>query len=163
MGKGSYIASPKQVKALELGRKKKWTPEMRKKLRIANLGKKLSTETKEKISLYNLQNPRKYWLGKHRENMMGDKNPSWKGGTTNANQKIRNSVEYALWRTAVFVRDNYTCQNCNKYGEKLNADHIKPFALYPELRLAIDNGRTLCEACHKETDTYLNRWIGRLK
>lgn len=30
----------------------------------------------------------------------------------------------------------------------LQADHIKPFAF------AIDNGRTLCVACHKTTDTF---------
>jgi len=34
---------------------------------------------------------------------------------------------------------------------------IKPFAYFPELRLVIANGRTLCIPCHKKTDTYLSK------
>lgn len=86
--------------------------------------------------------------------MTGPNSLNWKGGITSANRKIRNSKEYALWRTAVFERDDYTCIWCEQRGGKLNADHIKPFSLFPELRFAIDNGRTLCEACHRTTDTY---------
>lgn len=90
----------------------------------------------------------------------GKDNLFWKGGITPINAKIRTSKEYKLWRVAVFMRDNYTCQSCGERGGTLHADHIKPFAFYPELRFAIDNGRALCVECHKKTDTYMNkaRW-----
>ena len=85
----------------------------------------------------------------------GEKHFNWKGGISSINKKIRNSFEYKLWRNAVFERDNFTCIWCGQIGRKLHADHIKPFALFPELRFAIDNGRTLCITCHKKTNTYL--------
>lgn len=87
----------------------------------------------------------------------GENNSSWKGGITPINQAIRTSTEYKLWRTSVFERDGYTCVWCGEAGGRLNADHIKPFSLFPELRFAIDNGRTLCEPCHRTTDTYGGR------
>jgi len=58
------------------------------------------------------------------------------------------------WRSAVFVRDDYTCQSCGKVGGKLQAHHIKPYKMFPELRLEIGNGITLCVDCHKKTDSY---------
>lgn len=74
-------------------------------------------------------------------------------------RKIRNNTKYSkickFWRRAVFERDSYTCQHCGQVGNLLHADHIKSFALYPELRFNLDNGRTLCCECHKKTDTYL--------
>lgn len=83
-------------------------------------------------------------------------------------KKIRESKEYKLWRTAVFERDNFTCVWCGIRNEKglgktiiIQADHIKPFAYFPELRFAIDNGRTLCKECHKTTATYGGKSKGR--
>lgn len=100
------------------------------------------------LSLRNKQTDRK-----------GSNNLAWKGGITPHNKLIRRSVEYKLWRKSVFVRDKYTCIWCgikSQVGVQviLHADHIKPFAHYPELRFAIDNGRTLCIDCHKTTDSY---------
>jgi len=80
----------------------------------------------------------------------GEEHHSWTGGSNTEELRIRKSVEYKLWRKSVFTRDDYTCQICEERGVKLNADHIKPFSLYPELRLAIDNGRTLCVPCHQK-------------
>jgi len=93
------------------------------------------------------------------EMMKGKNSPLWIDGRTKENILIRNSYKYRAWRNQVFERDNWTCQICGKRGGDLEADHIKSFSLYPELRFVLSNGRTLCLNCHKKTDTYLNRWI----
>lgn len=92
--------------------------------------------------------------GKKWPEKSGKNAPGWKGGVSTENEILRHSLEYRLWRKAVFERDNYTCIWCRQRGGILNADHIKPFAYFPELRFAIDNGRTLCIDCHKKTYTY---------
>ena len=91
----------------------------------------------------------------------GCNNHNWKGGVTPERKRIRNTKEYKEWRTAIFLRDNYTCVWCGQVGGDLNADHIKPFARFPDLRFDINNGRTLCVSCHKRTDSYLSK--GRRK
>lgn len=93
-----------------------------------------------------------------------DKNPNWKGGITSINEIIRKSMDYKIWREDVFKKDNYTCTFCKEkesISGRLEADHIKPFAYFPDLRFSLDNGRTLCRECHRKTDTYL--WKCRKK
>ena len=109
--------------------------------------------------------PIRVWLKRPQKNCMrcysrskfGPGNPNWKGGVTSEGQRLRRSPEGIVWRKSVFKRDNFTCQICGQVGGSLHADHIKPFAYYPELRTELSNGRTLCKECHKNTDTYLNK------
>ena len=79
-----------------------------------------------------------------------EKHPNWKGGITTENHKIRNSIEFRLWRRAVFERDNFTCQKYGIRGGCLVAHHINNFADFPDKRFAIDNGITLSDKAHKE-------------
>jgi 5-methylcytosine-specific restriction endonuclease McrA len=84
---------------------------------------------------------------------IGINHPLYKRDRSQIKSK-RPRYENTQWRKAVFERDNYTCVFCNIKGGKLQADHIKPYCLYPDLRWELDNGRTLCFECHKKTDTY---------
>lgn len=72
----------------------------------------------------------------------------WDGFKESLNSLVRKSEEYQDWRKKVFERDNFKCVKCGINGY-VEADHIKPFALYPELRFDITNGQTLCKGCHK--------------
>lgn len=83
-----------------------------------------------------------------RERVCGSASRHWRGGVTPENARIRNSRESKQWRAAVLMRDGLACVACGAVGGKLEADHIKPFSLYPGLRFNIDNGRTLCKPCH---------------
>lgn len=90
--------------------------------------------------------------GQKRPNVAGANHWHWKGGATTEAMRVRNSIEYKAWRSAVFERDGYACVKCGVAGRKLEADHIKPFAQFPELRLDVSNGQTLCYWCHRGKD-----------
>lgn len=87
----------------------------------------------------------------------GPANPLWKGGRSKNYRAGYYSKEYREWRMAVFQRDAFRCQGCGQVGGYLNAHHIKSFANFPDLRFELDNGVTLCEACHSLTDNYKGR------
>jgi len=84
------------------------------------------------------------------KNNRGENHGRWNHNLTNEERKQgRNCPEYIEWRKAVYDRDNYTCQKClDNTGGNLEAHHILPYALFPELRFEVENGITLCETCH---------------
>ena len=105
------------------------------KYRPTTKGRRLSLETRRKMSLAR----------------QGSNAPNWRGGITPQNEIERRKVEYKQWRLAVYKKDKYICQSCGvKCSPKtgLHAHHIKDFANHKELRLDINNGMTLCRSCH---------------
>jgi hypothetical protein len=105
----------------------------------------------------------------------GEDHWNWNGGISSTRHRLTNSFRWKQWRTQIFERDNYTCQECEQRGGKLHPHHIHPFefaeilnylketlgtnCLYEE---AIDCkflwnpciGKTLCVDCHKKTNNY---------
>jgi len=143
----------------------------RNKMIESHTGKKKSEDTKKKMSNSKLgkNNPNfgkvawnkckspsqasKDKMSESHKKFTGDKSNFWKGGKMKdyiETEQIRKSLEYKLWRKAVFERDDFTCQKTGVSGCKLNAHHINNFADFTELRVAIDNGVTLSEVAHKK-------------
>lgn len=122
---------------------KKFSEESRKKMSESwSYSKSITPERNKKLSL----------------SRMGKLNPNWKGGPKipkDIKNAIRKRSKYLTWRKRVFERDNYTCQSCNGKSIKnhpliVEAHHISSFTEYPNLRYNVDNGLTLCKACHLE-------------
>jgi hypothetical protein len=101
---------------------------------------------------------------------IGRNSPVW---TDNYKKKFRNRLmalpEYVKWRSDVFKRDSYTCQDCKESSSgSLEAHHIIPlFQLIKQFSITdieqarkckelfeVSNGLTLCRKCHRKTDSY---------
>ena len=144
------------------------TEEWKRKISLALKGKKHSLEhienwrktaigrkqSPEQIAKRVAKNTGQKRTAEFRFNRSKEKCHLWRGGITEINILIRSQREYKDWRKSVFERDNYTCQSCYKRGGEMQADHIKQFAYHPELRLDLNNGRTLCLDCHRKTETF---------
>jgi endogenous inhibitor of DNA gyrase (YacG/DUF329 family)/predicted nucleic-acid-binding Zn-ribbon protein len=82
-----------------------------------------------------------------RQKLSGEATNHWKGGTTKPSVIGRNTVAGRAWREAVKIRDRNRCVKCGS-TEKLHVHHIKAYTLHLELRFDVNNGQTLCAACH---------------
>jgi hypothetical protein len=140
-------------------------------------GKKLSEETKHKMSL--VRKGKKHWWGKkiglsikkswenksaeehikhsekvkealkkkYPEGRNGKIAANWQNGLTEKNYSVRHQKGYKIWRRKVLEKYPI-CNKCKKRKSK-HADHIKPVSRFPELALVVSNGQGLCEICHK--------------
>lgn len=66
------------------------------------------------------------------------------------------------WAQLVKERDGFTCQKCGD-TEDVQAHHIEPVALRPDLADDLDNGITLCTSCHREIHKHEGCDLGYLR
>ena len=86
----------------------------------------------------------KCWI----KNNKGENHYNWNPNLTDEERENgRNCPENYQWRKAVLDRDNDHCQKCG-ISKNLEAHHILPWALFPELRFEVENGITFCKSCH---------------
>lgn len=129
----------------------------------------IKTNLKKYGCEYNQQNPQihnktvktcleKYGVSNYIELFKGrfikEHSPVWKGGVKYSRVE-RATYEYGQWRSAVYVRDKYTCQKCGAHtgcgrSFELNAHHIYNWKDNPQLRYDVNNGITLCDSCHTQ-------------
>lgn len=136
--KGRFIRGHKSLHTAETRKK---ISEALKGVNTWAKGRKLSESHKAKIK----KNNARYWLGKKRLEMIGNKfsignkpnvtsfkkghiphtlgkigrkHPVWKEEKRNPlRQSIRQLFQYRKWRSEVFKRDNYTCSFCKRKKE----------------------------------------------
>jgi transposase len=141
----------------------------RREMSVAKIGRKLNVSQEWRDS-----RSKKYsGKGNTMYGKRGKDHPAWISPEirkTCLYDQIRGTQENRKWRKQVLDRDNNSCVVCGS-KEHLNADHIKSFAetikenKITEKQQAVDcmelwdinNGRTLCESCHKKTPSYGKR------
>lgn len=129
-----------------------------------NKGKSFDEETRLKIST-SLKGRHNSIRTEFNKDTPKEFHPRWKGGVTLLQLQIRHCKKYALWRSKVFRRDNWTCQTCRLRGN-LEAHHSpnsfqdilernEIISLEQAVKCKefwdINNGVTLCKDCHKLT------------
>lgn len=149
-----------------------------------NKGKKMSEESKKKMSIarnkFYASGGQHPLLGKKRPDITGKLNPNWKKfGREHPKwtdvklrpfyKSIRQLFKYNDWRKSVFNRDKFTCTICGISKVYVEADHHpKRFidivrdndvqditdAMNCKELWDISNGRTLCKPCHLKTLTW---------
>lgn len=131
------------------------TAEYRKKISDKMKGRKLSAEVIAKISQrqtgVKLSQAHKTAISKGHS---GNKSHLWKGGITPELICLRSRSGYKNWRNEVLERDGRKCVKCGENKKRLVVHHKKSFADFPDLRLDINNGETLCDKCHHKTSDF---------
>ena len=66
---------------------------------------------------------------------------------------VYNKKKWQTKRKVILKRDDYLCQECKRYGKRVDAEHVHhivPIDERPDLELDGDNLISLCRKCHNE-------------
>lgn len=66
---------------------------------------------------------------------------------------IYKTKRWKLKQKQILKRDGYLCQECKRYGKRVEAravHHIKTVEEYPELAFTSGNLISLCTSCHNK-------------
>lgn len=110
-------------------------PDISDRARERMLGKKLSNETKRKLSLAR----------------SGNNHPNWKQDRSLVKKSDKKHLDtrYKEWMKTVKTRDGWKCKLASEDCKgRLEAHHILNWEDHPELRYQFNNGITLCHAHH---------------
>lgn len=133
------------------------------KLANTRRGMKFSKEWRRKITEDNLRNPRRYWLGKKRLDVTGDKCHLYKDGRCKNKEYMvwiknkRNRMKMASEGSHTFgewellkKQYGYTCLACGKKPPEitLSEDHIIPLSRGGSDY--IENIQPLCRSCNSK-------------
>ena len=163
---GIPCTEERKEKIREANKEKHYSPETEFKKGEIAWNKNLTKEVDERVrniskSLKGNHNSRGTEFGKDSEHW------NWQGGITPLAGRIRNCFKCRQWKSDVFTRDDFTCQDCgDNISGNLETHHIKSFssilqkyeittleqALECEELWDINNGITLCEECHKKAE-----------
>lgn len=109
------------------------TEESKNKVVASLIGRKISDETKKKLS-YSHSKEKHYRWNQDRKSVKHDR---------------RNDGEYKQWRKEVRKRDRNICQlKDDTCSEKIITHHIIPWSINTELRYCVENGIVLCSNHH---------------
>lgn len=84
-------------------------------------------------------------------NFTGSRNPKWKGGIPR--EQRTELPEYEEWRKEVYKRDGWKCKICKTGGKQIIAHHVRTYKHFLNDRFKVENGLTLCRACHIKLHT----------
>ena len=163
MPKGIY----KKTKEMKTGKHmlgRKLSKETRDKMSVFHSNRKCSEETKKKMSK---SHKGKVFSAEHKSKISkthkGEKHPNWQGGksfelySTDWADDLRESIR---------KRDNYVCRECGIHQDELDGLHKKldvHHIDYNKHNLSPENLVTLCKSCHAKTNFNRDFWFNKLK
>lgn len=136
---------------------KTMSEDMRRRISISSMGRKNTEISKERVS----QSHKKLWRNKEwREEHLkfiprGENHYNYKDGRSKLLPPTRYGDDWEKIRYVVYLRDNFTCQDCGIKNIILDIHHKVSFLISHDNSLS--NLITLCKSCHMKEERRMDK------